>query len=84
MIKSRKMKWAGNVVCMRKIGNAYKIFVGKPEGKRPLRRRRRRMEDNVKMELREIELEDADWIHLAQDTVRWRAVVNTVMNLRVP
>jgi hypothetical protein len=59
------------------------MFVGKPEGKTPLGRHRRRWEDNVKMELREIGSCGTDWIDLAQDSDQWRALVNTVMNLRV-
>jgi hypothetical protein len=64
--------------------NAYTILVGKPEGKRPLGRRRRRWEDNIKMDLREIGWGGMDRINLAQDMDQWRALVNTVMNLRVP
>jgi hypothetical protein len=64
--------------------NAYRILLGKPEGKRPLGRPRRRWVDNIKMDLREIGWYDMDWIDLAQDRDRWRALVNTVMNLRVP
>jgi hypothetical protein len=63
--------------------NAYRILVGKPEGKRPLRRRRRRWVDNIKMDLREIGLDGIDWIDLAHDRDQWRALVNTVMDLRV-
>jgi hypothetical protein len=63
--------------------NAYRILVGKPEGKRPLRRPRHRWEDNIKMDLREIGWGGIDWIDLAQDRDRWRALVNTVMNFRV-
>jgi hypothetical protein len=59
-------------------------FGWRPEGRRPLGRPRRRWEDNIKMDLREIGFGDVDWIHLAQDRDRWRALVNTVMNLRVP
>jgi hypothetical protein len=62
----------------------YNIFVGRPEGRRPLGRPRRRWEDNIKIDLREIGFGVVDWIHLAQDRDRWRALVNTVMNLRVP
>jgi hypothetical protein len=62
-------------------GGAYNILVGRPEGMRPLGRPRRRWEDNIKMDLR---FGDVDWIHWAQDRDRWRALVNTVMNLRVP
>jgi hypothetical protein len=64
--------------------NAYKILVGKPEGKRPLGRPRSRWVGNVKMVLREIGWDDIDWIDLAQDRDQWRALVNTLMNLRVP
>jgi hypothetical protein len=65
-------------------GNAYRILVGKPEGKRPLGRGRPRWEDNIKMDLREIGWGGMDWIDLAQDRDQWRALVNTVINLRVP
>jgi hypothetical protein len=61
----------------------YKVLVGKPEGKKPLGRPRRRWEDGMRMDLREIGLGSVDWIRLAQDRVRWRAVVSAVMNLRV-
>jgi hypothetical protein len=64
--------------------NAYNILVGKPERKRPLRRPRRRWEDNIKINLRDIAFAGVDWIHLAQDRDRWQVLVNTVMNLRVP
>jgi hypothetical protein len=62
----------------------YKVLVGKPEGKRPLGRPRRRWEDGIRMDLRETGLGGVDWIGLSQDRDRWRAVVNAVMNLRVP
>jgi hypothetical protein len=62
----------------------YRILVGRPEGKRPLGRPRRRWEDNIKLDLREIGIDGANWIHLAQDMVQWRAFVNTMMNVRVP
>jgi hypothetical protein len=64
--------------------NAYGILVGKPEGKRPLGRPRRRWVDNIKIDLREIGWDSMDWIDLAQDKDQWRALVNTVWNLRVP
>jgi hypothetical protein len=66
------------------VRGTYNILVGRPEGRRPLGRPRRRWEDNIKMDLREIEFGDVDWINWAQDRYRWRALVNTVMNLRVP
>jgi hypothetical protein len=61
----------------------YRVLVGKPEGKRSLERPRRRWEDNIKMDLREIRIGGANWIRLAQDSVQWRASVNTVLNLRI-
>jgi hypothetical protein len=61
----------------------YKVLVGKPEGKRPLGRPRRRWEDGIRMDLREIGLRGVNWIRLSQDRDRWRAVVSAVMNLRV-
>jgi hypothetical protein len=64
--------------------NVYRLLVGMPEGKRPLGRQRRRWIDNIKMDLLEIGLSGGDWIGLAQDRYRWRALVNSVMNLRVP
>ncbi|KAJ4444878.1 hypothetical protein ANN_06675 [Periplaneta americana] len=63
--------------------NAYRVLVGRPEGKRPLGRPRRRWEDNIKMDLREVGYDDRDWINLAQDRDRWRAYVRAAMNLRV-
>ncbi|KAJ4449577.1 hypothetical protein ANN_00979 [Periplaneta americana] len=62
--------------------NAYRVLVGRPEGKRPLERRRRRWEDNIKMDLREVGYDDKDWINLAQDRDQWRAYVRVAMNLR--
>jgi hypothetical protein len=64
--------------------NAYRILVGKPEGKRPLGRPRRRWVDNIRMNLREVRWDGRDWIDLDQDRDRWRAHVNAVMNLRFP
>jgi hypothetical protein len=69
---------------MGEVRGAYNILVGRPEGGRPLGRPRRIWEDNIKMDLREIVFGDVDWIHLDRDRDRWRALVNTVMNLRVP
>jgi hypothetical protein len=62
----------------------YRVLVGKPEGKRPFGRTRRRWEDNIKMDLQELGCGGMDWIELTQDTDRWRALVNAVMNLQVP
>jgi hypothetical protein len=84
VIKARRMRWAEHVPRMGEVRGAYNILVGRPEGRRPLGRTRRRWEDNIKMDLREIGFGDVDWIHWAQDRGRWWAVVNTVMNLRVP
>jgi hypothetical protein len=84
VIKSRRMRWAGHVARMGEVRGACKILVGKPEGRRPLGRPRRRWEDNIGMDLREIGSGDVDWIRLAQNRDRWLAFVNTVINLRVP
>jgi hypothetical protein len=84
VIKARRMRWAGHVACMGEVRIAHNILVGRPEGRRPLERPKRRWEDNIKMDLREIGFGDVDWIHLVLDRDRWRALVNTVMNLRVP
>jgi hypothetical protein len=82
-IKSRRMRWAGHVARMGEGRNVYRVLVGKPEGKRPLERPRRRWEDEIKMDHREIGWGGVEWIQVAQDRDRWRAVVNAVMNLRV-
>jgi hypothetical protein len=82
-VKSRRMRWAEHVARMGEERKVYKVLVGKPEGKRPLERPRRRWEDGVRMDLREIGLGDVNWIRLSQDRDRWRAVVSAVMNLRV-
>ncbi|KAJ4429610.1 hypothetical protein ANN_21796, partial [Periplaneta americana] len=83
-LKSRRLRWAGHVARMGESRNAYRVLVGRPEGKRPLGRPRRRWEDNIKMDLREVDCDDRDWINLAQDRDRWRAYVRAAMNLRVP
>jgi hypothetical protein len=83
VIKAMRIRWAGHVARMGEVRGAYNILVGRPEGRRPLGRPRRRWEDNIKVDRREIGFGDADWIHLAQDRDKWQAVVNTVMNLRV-
>jgi hypothetical protein len=82
-IKSRRMRWAGHVARMGEQRKLYKVLVGNPEGKRPLGRPRRRWEDGIRIDLREIGLGGVYWIRLAQDRDRWRAVVSAVMNLRV-
>ena len=84
VIKSRRMRWAGHVARMGETRGVYRILVGKPEGKRPLGRPRRRWEDNIKTGLQEVGCGGVDWIELAQDRERWRPLVNAVMNRRVP
>jgi hypothetical protein len=84
IIKSRRMRWVGHVARIGEKRNAYRLLVGKPEGKRPLGRPRRRWIDNIKMDLVEIGLSVEDWIGLAQNRYRWRALVNVVMNIQVP
>jgi hypothetical protein len=82
-IKSRRIRWAGHVACMGEERNVYRALMGKPEGKRPLGRPRRRWEDVISMDLRQIGWGSVDWIQLAQDRDRWQALVNTVVNLWV-
>ena len=84
VVKSRIMRWAGHVARMGEGRGVHRVLVGKPEGKRPLGRPRRRWEYNIKMDLREVGIGGGDWMELAQDRDRWWALVNTVMNLRVP
>ena len=84
VVKSRRMRWAGHVAHMGEGRVVHRVLVGKPEGKRPLGRPRRRWEDNIKMDLQELRGACGDWMELAQDRGRWRALVSTVMNLRVP
>jgi hypothetical protein len=78
------MRWVGHVARIGEKRNVYRLLVGKPEGERPLGRPRRSWIDNIKMDLLEIGLSVVDWICLAQDRYRWRALVNSAMNLRVP
>jgi len=84
VIKSRRMRWVGLVVCMGERRDAYRVLVGRPEGKRPLGRPRFRWEDNIKMDLQEVGWGGMDWIVLAEDRDRWRAIANVVMKLWVP
>ena len=84
VMKSRRMRWAGHVAGMKEGRGVHKVLVGKPEGKRPLGRRRRRWDDNIKMDLEEVGRGCGDWMELADDRDRWRALVSTVMNFGVP
>ena len=84
VVKSKRMRWAGHMARMGQGRGVHRVLVGKPEGKRPLGRPRRRWEDNIKMDLQEGLGGCEDWMELAQDRDRWRALVGTVMNLRVP
>jgi hypothetical protein len=83
MIKSRRMTWAGYVAYMKK-RNAHKVLVGKPEVKRVLRRPRCKWDNNIKIHFRKMECYSKEWIHLAQDRDQWSALVNKVINLRIP
>jgi hypothetical protein len=83
VIKSRRMRWEGHVARMGERSGTCKILVGRPEGRRPLGRPKRRWEDNIKMDLQEVGW-GMDWIELEQDRDRWPAFVNAVMNLRFP
>ena len=83
VVKSRRMRWAGHVARMGEGRGVHRVLVGNPEGKKPLGRPRRRWEDNIKMDLREVGWV-GDWIELAQDRDRCRALVNRMMNFRVP
>ena len=84
VIKSSRKRRTGHVARMGEGRGVYRILVGKPEGKRPLERPRRRWEDNTKVDLQEVGCEGMHWIELAHDKDRWRALVNAVMNLQVP
>jgi hypothetical protein len=84
VIKSRRMRWAGHVAHMGDTRSVYRVLVGKPEGTRPLGRRRRRWEDNIKIVHQEVGCGGMDWIELTQDRDSWRALVNAVMDLQVP
>jgi hypothetical protein len=84
MIRSRRMRWAEHVTCMGERRAVYRVLVGRPDGKRPLGRPRHRWGDSIKMAVQEVGCESMDWIKLARDRDGWRALVNAVMNLRVP
>jgi hypothetical protein len=84
IIKARRMRWVGLVARMGDRRNAYRLMVGKPEGRKPLGRPRHRWLDNIRMDLVEMGWSDVDWIGLARDRDRWRALVNSILNLRVP
>ena len=84
VIKSRRMRWAGHVARMGEERGVYRVLLGKPEGRRPLGRPRRRWVDNIRMDLQEVGCGYMGWVELAQDRDRWRTLVSAVMNLRVP
>jgi hypothetical protein len=84
VVKSRRMRWAGHVARMGEERGVHRMLVGKPEGMRPLGRPRRRWEDNITIDLQEVGWGRGDWMELAQDSDRWRALVGTVRDFRVP
>ena len=84
VVKSRRMRWAGHVARMGEDRGVQRVLVGKPEGKRPLGRPRRRREDNIKMDLQQVGGVRGDWMELAQDRDRWRALVGTVRDFWFP
>jgi hypothetical protein len=84
VVKPRRMRWAGHVACMGEERGVHRMLIGKPEGKRPMGRPRRKWEDNIKMDLQEVEGGRGDWMELAQDREGWQAVVSMVKNLRIP
>jgi hypothetical protein len=84
VVKSRRMRWAGQVARVGEGRGVHGVLVGRPEGKRPLGRPSRRWDYNIKMELQDVGGGCGDWIELAQDRVKWRAHLSTVMNFRVP
>jgi hypothetical protein len=84
IMKAKRMRWAGHVARMGEKRNTYRLLLGNTEGKRPLGRPRRRWFNNIRMDLVEVGLGDVDLIGIAQDRNRWRALVNSILNLRVP
>jgi len=84
VIKSRRMRWAGHVARMGEERGVYRVLVWKPEGRRPLRRPRRRRMDNIRIDLQKVGCGYMEWIGLAQDRYGWRKLVSAVMNIRVP
>jgi len=84
VIKSRRMRWAGHVARIGEKRGVYGVLVGKPEGRRPLGKPRRRWMNNIRMDLQEVGCGYMDWIGLAQDRDRWRTLVSAVMSFRVP
>jgi hypothetical protein len=84
ILKSRRVRWTGHVARMGAKRNAHRLLMGKKEGKMPLGRPRRRWVDNIRMDFVDVGWGDVDWIGLAEDRDRWRALVNSVLNLRVP
>jgi len=84
VVESRRMRWAGHVACMGEDRGVHRLLVGKPEGKSPLGRPRRRWEDNIKVDFQEVGESRGEWMELAQDRDRWWALVVTVRDFRVP
>jgi hypothetical protein len=84
VVKSRRMRWAGHVARIEEGRGVHRVLVVRPEGRRPLGRPRCRWEDNIKRDLQELGGDCGNWMERAQDRDRWRALVNTVLNFRVP
>ena len=84
LTKSARFKWEGHVARMEEGRNAFRILTGTPKGKRPLGRPRRRWENNIRMDLKEIGINTRNWVDSCQDRYYWRALVNVALNLQVP
>jgi len=84
VVKSRRMRWVGHVARIGEDRGVHRVLGGKPEGKSPLGRPRRRWKENIKMDLQKVEGGRGDWMELAQDRDRWRALVGTVRDFRIP